>query len=101
MRRGHQVTVISRPKAAPLVEQMQLGFRGIDLDQFSWPSDFFLWLAFVPLSAKAGRFRLSVIPLFTKRLGAGPGIGPADLQGAGYRRARSSIRVIAGRRNGG
>ncbi len=46
MRRGHQVTVISRPKAAPLVEQMQLGFRDIDLDQFPWPSDFLLWLVF-------------------------------------------------------
>ena len=46
MRRGHQVTVIARKKGAALAEQMQLGFRGIDVDQIPWPSDFLLWLVF-------------------------------------------------------
>ena len=46
VRRGHEVTVISRPKAAPLVEQLQLGFRRLDTEQIPGASDFLLWLLF-------------------------------------------------------
>ena len=44
--RGHKVTVIARSKAAPLVEEMQLGFRPLDLDKVPWPSAFLLWMVF-------------------------------------------------------
>lgn len=49
--RGHRVTVISRGKAAPLVEQLRLGFRKLDVDQLPWPSDFLLWAAFSTVGA--------------------------------------------------
>ena len=45
-RRGHEVTVIARPKAGPMVEQLQLPFRKLEMDDIPWPSDFLLWAAF-------------------------------------------------------
>ena len=45
-RRGHEITVVARSKAAPLVEQLQLGFRTFDMDHIPWPSNFLLWTLF-------------------------------------------------------
>ena len=50
-RRGHEVTVIARPKAGPMVEQLQLPFRKLEMDDIPWPSDFLLWAAFSAFGA--------------------------------------------------
>jgi zeaxanthin glucosyltransferase len=45
--RGHEVTVIARAKARPMVENFPLAFRELKVDHVPWPSDsFFIWAAF-------------------------------------------------------
>jgi MGT family glycosyltransferase len=52
VRRGHEVTVISRDKAAPIVEQLQLRFRELKTDQVPWPLHvYLLWAALSPFGA--------------------------------------------------
>ncbi len=55
-RRGHEVTVIARSKAAAIVEQLSLPFCGLEMDDVPWPSDLLLWLAYSAVRAGlAGR----------------------------------------------
>ncbi len=51
VRRGHEITVVSRGKAAPIVEQLQFGFRRLEVEKMPWPSDFLLWAAFSVVGA--------------------------------------------------
>jgi zeaxanthin glucosyltransferase len=46
VRRGHEVTVVLRGRAAPLVEQLQLGYYKLEVEDIAWPSNFLCWLAF-------------------------------------------------------
>jgi MGT family glycosyltransferase len=105
VRRGHQVTVIARPKAAPLVEQMQLGFRGIDTDQIPWPSSFLLWLAFSAFGAgwKIG-FRdsfvhsaqavLELVPPIFKELSVDGAIVDQVIAGGGTAAERAGVPFV-------
>jgi MGT family glycosyltransferase len=105
VRRGHQVTVMARPKAAPLVEEMQLGFRGIDMDQFPWPSDFWLWLVFSAFGTgwKIG-FRnsfvhsaqavLELVPLIFKELSIDGAIVDQVIAGGGTAAERAGVPFV-------
>jgi zeaxanthin glucosyltransferase len=50
-RRGHEVVVIARPKAASIVEQLGLPFRALEMEQIPWPSAFCIWVAFSAFGA--------------------------------------------------
>ncbi len=46
IRRGHRVTVIARPKAAPILEELNLPLHTIEPEGIPFPSSPWLWTAF-------------------------------------------------------
>jgi zeaxanthin glucosyltransferase len=44
--RGHRVTVLARPKAAPLAKQLGLPLHELQVDDVPWPKAYLLWQAF-------------------------------------------------------
>lgn len=51
-RRGHQVTLVARKKAAPIADQLGLQLQTIDANDIPWPNAILSWVAFSMFGAE-------------------------------------------------
>jgi MGT family glycosyltransferase len=51
VRRGHRVTLLARPKAAPLAEKLNLPLHPLAMDDVPRPSTYLTWLAYSAMGA--------------------------------------------------